>query len=135
MFRFTSKSSLAPPSDLAGDFLPPPVDGVRTPPDSGVWRPEPPPVEFRSFLRGEPPGSLVFGTFLLGGEDLTSGLISSNGVLVDLPRNPRFLTGIDFSAKIKSFKFYEFKTTWGFFFLKIFLNVCASSNSCLWQYS
>ena len=110
MLRLTSISSLAPPSDLAGDFLPPepPDPGVRAPPDSGVCRPDPPPdpVELRSFLLGDDPDPrpgdsfVLFGATFAGGGVLTSGLTSSVDALVDLPRSPRFLTGMDFSAEI-----------------------------------
>ena len=110
LLRLTSISSLAPPSDLAGDFLPPepPDPGVRAPPASGVCLPDPPPepVEFRSFLLGDDcdprPGDsfVLFGATFAGGGVLTSGLTSSVDALVDLPRSPRFLTGMDFSAEI-----------------------------------
>ena len=81
---------------------------MRAPPDSGVCLPEPPPepVEFRSFLLGDDPDPrpgdsfVLFGATFAGGGVLTSGLNSSVDALVDLPRSPRFLTGMDFSAEI-----------------------------------
>ena len=81
---------------------------MRAPPDSGVCLPEPPPdpVELRSLLLGDDPDPrpgdsfVLFGATFAGGGVLTSGLNSSVDALVDLPRSPRFLTGMDFSAEI-----------------------------------